>query len=105
LVIPSTSSATSEPNFSRFVERGGGVLHHVVEKSGHDRCGVEFELCRDGGHRERMTDERLAGETFLFGVFTRGKFVGAVNQAEVGLGVVGANLVNQLFELVRSLLG
>jgi hypothetical protein len=49
-----------------------------------------------------MTDERLAGESFLLGVFARRKFISAVNQADVGLRVVGANLVNQLFELVRG---
>jgi hypothetical protein len=52
-----------------------------------------------------MTDERLAGETFLLGVFACRKFISAVNQAEVGLGVVGTNLLDQLFELVGCLSG
>ena len=70
-----------------------GVLDGVVQQRGLQRRGVEPQVGKDVGHRDRMRDEVLAGLPLLPLVRGLRERVGARDLLRVGLRVVGADLL------------
>ncbi len=83
------------------VERGAGVLDHVVQQAGDDRGQVELELRDDQRDVERMNDVGLARLALLLdhasapSIRRRGG-----SAATVGLRIVRLNPPDELFELL-----
>ena len=98
-VRPSTISATSSPNSSSIRSRVTvGVLDRVVQQRGLERRRVQPQVGQDLRDRQRMLDEVLAREPLLPLVRLLGDPVGALERLEVGLRVVGADLLLQRLE-------
>ena len=77
---------------------GGGerVLDRVVEDRGDDRLVVELEVGEDARDLDRMAEIGVAGGADLGAVRLHREDVGAVDQPLVRIGIVGADLLDQL---------
>ena len=73
-----------------------GVLDHVVQQAGGDRGGVEPVAGQDVGNGERVGEVGIAVVAPLCAVRLHRQHVGGVDQAGVGLGVVGVDFLGQL---------
>ena len=71
------------------------VLDHVVQQAGGDRGGVQPIARQDVGHRDRMGDIGIAVVAALRAVRLRRQRVGGIDQPDVRLRVVGAQLFCQ----------
>ena len=99
LVTPSTTWATSGPKSSSIASDGGeGVLDHVVEQAGGDGHHVQPHVGQDVGHFERVDQVGLAGVADLALVLQGREDVGPPEQLEVGVGAIGADLVDEVLE-------
>ena len=99
LVTPSTSWATSSPKSRAHVVEGvRRVLDRVVEQRRDQRRLGHAELGEDRRHRERVGDVGLAALALLAAVHPLGGDVGALEQRQVGLGVVGPDRAEQRLE-------
>ena len=72
-----------------------GVLHGVVQDGSRQRLGCHSQLGQDGCHCHRVSDVGLPRLASLTGVSLLRHFVGAHDEARVGLGVVGAHRAQQ----------
>ena len=72
-----------------------GVLHGVVQDGSRQRLGRHSQLGQDGCHCHRVGDVGLPRLASLTGVSLLRHFVGAHDEARVGLGVVGAHRAQQ----------
>ena len=70
---------------------GAGVLDAVVQQAGADRRHVQAQLGDDAGHAHRVDDVGLARAPPLAGVALGGEVEAALDEADVGGGVVAAN--------------
>ena len=106
LVTPSTRRATSAPNrFSTSCRETAGVFHHVVQQRGHDRGNIELELGGNQRDVERMCDVGLAGLALLLAMHARGVIIGAADECQVGVGIVGDYPPCEFIDLMRRALG
>ena len=71
------------------------VLDRVVEDRGDDRLVVELEVGEDPGDLDRVAEIGVAAGPHLGAVGLHREDVGAVDQPLVGIGVIGANLLDQ----------
>ena len=72
------------------------VLDRVVEDRGGDRLVVELEIGEDARDLDRMAEIRVARGALLVAVRLHREDVGAVDQPLVRIGIVGADLLDQL---------
>ena len=79
-------------------ERVVGVLDRVVQQRRTQRCLGHAELGEDGSHRERMGDECIPALPRLAGMQSLGRTVRALDQSEVGFGVIGADDAKERIE-------
>ena len=77
------------------VERVLGVLDRVVQQRRGERLRADAEVGEDLRDRDRMRDVRLAALAHLAGVRLLGGRVGALDEGDVGLRVVGAHRLQQ----------
>ncbi len=75
-----------------------GVFDGVVEEAGGDGNGIHFHVGENVADFERMHEIGLAGGAVLSGVMLLGKFVGFLDEVEVVVGTVLAQLPHQLAE-------
>ena len=75
-----------------------GVFDRIVEEAGGDGDGIHFHVGEDVADFERMDEVGLAGGAVLSGVVFLGEFVGALDEVEVVVGTVFAQLPHQLAE-------
>ena len=87
-VSPSTMCATSSPKSALdALERDRRVLHRVVQERRLQRGGVQPELRQDHRDRERVLDERLAGQAHLALVRGLRREVGALQVLRSAFGL------------------
>ena len=99
LVTPSTTWATSGPNSSSMrLDRGEGVLDHVVEQAGGDGHDVQPHVGQEAGHFEGVDQVGLAGVADLALVLQGREDVRPPQQLEVGVRGIGADLVDEILE-------
>ena len=67
------------------LNRAIGVLHHIVEKSGHNGLGIHTQAHQDGRHRQGVDDVGLAGAALLVLVLLLRQAVGLLNLGPVVL--------------------
>ena len=84
---------------AQLVEGVRRVLDRVVEQRGDQRRLGHADVGQDGRHRQRMGDVGVAALAHLGAVELLGGAVGALDQREVGLGVVGADRAEQRLQL------
>jgi hypothetical protein len=72
-----------------------------VQQRGGERGRVEPEVGEDPGHGHGVLDVVLTGESMLALVRVLGETEGALEELRVGLGVVGADLLEDRSETVR----
>ena len=72
------------------------VLDRVVEDRGDDRLVVELQVGEDAGDLDRMAEIGVADGAHLGAVRLHREDVGAVDQPLVRVGIVGADLLDQL---------
>ena len=75
-----------------------GVFDGVVEEAGGDGDGIHFHVGENVADFERMHEVGLAGGAVLSGVVFLGEFVGFLDEVEVVVGTVLAQLPHQLAE-------
>ena len=80
------------------LDRGQRVLDDVVQQPGGDGNGVELHVGEEVGHGQRMNQVGLAGVAHLAAVLEGREDVRAPQQLDVGVGAVGANLLEKIFE-------
>ncbi len=85
---------------SNLLEVGARVLDDVVEKRRRDRLLVQTELSADAGDAERVMDELLARPSHLPVVGPLGRLERSSQEVPVDIGVVRADLGDQLFDQV-----
>lgn len=84
------------------IERHIGVLDGVVEQRRRQGGGLGAEFGEDQGHRERMRDVRLAALAHLAPVRGLGQDVGAAQEFEVGVGMMGAMHLGHMADGIRQ---
>ena len=72
-----------------------GILDDIMQQSGADRGRIQPIAGQNIGHRQRMDDVGLAIVTLLRAVSIGGDAQGFGDQADIGLGVIGANTLDQ----------
>ena len=80
------------------LDRGLGVLDDVVEQPGGDGDDVELHVGEQVGHLERVDEVGLARMADLSLVLEGREHVGPPEQLDVGLGVVGPDLFDEVLE-------
>ena len=80
------------------VEGVGRVLDRVVQQRRDERRLGHADVGQDRGHRERVGDVGVAALAHLAGVPLVGDGVGALEEGEVGLGVVGPDGAEERLE-------
>ena len=86
LVTPSTSNATSSPNWARnVIQRDFGIFNAVVEQAGADGAGVHADFSQQQGGAERMLGKGLAGLAHLAGMGARGEGIGLAHAVKLSL--------------------
>ena len=80
------------------LDRGEGVLDHVVEQARGDAHDVQALVRQDVGNLKRMNEIRLAGMAHLALVREGREHVRLPQQLQVGLGTVGADLAEEILE-------
>ena len=92
LVTPSTRPAISVPKRCSISGSLTGVSSITsCSSAGGDAGGIEPVAGQDVGDRERMGDVGIAVLALLRAVRLPGEHVGGVDQAGIGLGIVGAD--------------
>ncbi len=78
------------------------VLHRVVQQRGHDGGGVKLEIGEDRRHFQRVREIRIARGAELLSVRLHGVDIGLVQQALVGIRIIGLHPLDQ-FGLAHQL--
>ena len=79
------------------VQRGGGILHHIVQQSCRDALGIHAEVQHQAGHRKRMADIRLAAAAADALVGLVGKVICLFDHLHVVGFAAGMDRLHQLF--------
>ncbi len=78
------------------LERGHRILDRVVQEAGHDRRTVELHLGQNARDFDRMREIGIAGGPHLRAMRLHREDIGAVDRVLVGIGVVGADTLDEL---------
>ncbi|OIQ80927.1 hypothetical protein GALL_373060 [mine drainage metagenome] len=83
---------------AELLERVVGVLDRVVQQRGDQRRRCHAELGENGGHGDRVRDVRVTALAELSAVSLLGHGVGALDDRQVGLGLVGPDHLEERLE-------
>ena len=81
------------------VDRDRSVFDGVVQQAGGDCRGVQLHVGQHRGNFKGMNEIRLAGGAGLALMMAEGEVVGLLDQRQVVVGTIGANLAQQIAKL------
>jgi hypothetical protein len=92
----------SELSFE-FFRRCDRIFQGIVQQCCDDGGDICFERGQDSGDGDGMLNIRFSGKTTLTHVRLGRKFVGLPNEAEIGIGIIAFNPIQQLVEFCDGL--
>ena len=79
-----------------FFRRGGSVLDDVMQNTGGHAFRIQFHICEDTGHLEGMGQVGFSGKSHLAFVDPGRINIGALNNVQVGIWNVIADLIDDI---------